>query len=139
VPVEFRRWSLEGELDDYRGIAIGLMPLDDTPWARGKCAFKLLQYLALGLPSIASPVGMNRDVVEDGRTALLASSDRAWVQCLDRLLQDREQRRRLGRAGRQSVLRDFDLPIVSRQLVAALESVGRARPGTEGKHGGVAP
>ncbi len=76
LPLEFRRWSLEGELECFRDIGIGLMPLDDTPWTRAKCAFKLLQYMALGVPAVVSPVGMNRDVVAPGENALLATTDR---------------------------------------------------------------
>ncbi len=123
VPVEFRRWTLEGETDNLRGIGIGLMPLGDSPWTRGKCAFKLLQYMALGLPSIASPVGMNREVIETGENGLLASSDDEWVGCLDLLLRRSDLRQRLGQAGRRTVMSRYDLPLVSRRLVAVLEGM----------------
>ena len=123
VPIEFRRWSLEEEVSNLRGIGIGLMPLEDSPWARGKCAFKLLQYMALGLPSIASPVGMNREIVVHDGNGLLASTDDDWFRCLDGLLGNPDLQRRLGMAGRDSVLRSFDLPVVSRKLVGILDRV----------------
>jgi glycosyltransferase involved in cell wall biosynthesis len=123
VPVEFRSWSLDGELDDLRGLAIGLMPLEDTPWTRSKCAFKLLQYMALGLPAVASPVGANRDVVQDGTNGLLARTDDEWVEALDALLRQPELRHRLGRAGRQAARDRYDLPVVSGRLIEALDGL----------------
>jgi glycosyltransferase involved in cell wall biosynthesis len=121
VPVEFRPWSLDREVECFRGIDIGLMPLDDTPWTRAKCAFKLLQYMALGLGTVASPVGMNRDVVEDGRNGLLAADGADWVRCLDELIRRPEKRRLLGQTGRETVLRDYSLPVVSCRLIAAID------------------
>jgi glycosyltransferase involved in cell wall biosynthesis len=129
VPVVYRPWSLDREIDNLGGMAIGLMPLEDSPWTRGKCAFKLLQYMALGLPSIASPVGMNNEVIERGENGLLASTDAEWVMCLDDLLRDPDLRLRLGRAGRKTVLDRFDLPLVSRRLVDIIRDLSGGRDG----------
>ena len=123
VPVEFRPWSLDGEVEGFRGIGIGLMPLDDTPWTRAKCAFKLLQYMALGVPSVASPVGMNRDVVESGENAMLAATHEEWVNVLDELIRRPDLRERLGRAGRETVSRRFSLPVISRNLISCLDQI----------------
>ena len=123
VPMEFRRWSLDRELECFRDIGIGLMPLDDTPWTRAKCAFKLLQYMALGVPAVVSPVGMNKEVVVSGENAFLATTDDDWVARLDELIGSPELRRRLGRAGRETVVERFSLPVVSRRLITCLDQV----------------
>ncbi len=96
------------------------MPLDDSEWTQAKCAFKLLQYMALGIPSVASPVGMNREVIEHGRNGVLAITDEDWINGLDKLISQPAKRREIGRAGRETVVRSFDLPVVSDRLLKAL-------------------
>ncbi len=128
LDVEFRRWSLEAEVRCFDGIQVGLMPLEDTPWARGKCAFKAIQYLALGIPAVASPVGMNGEVVVDGETGWLADGPRAWVDALDRLLADPCRAREMGAAGRRLVERDYSLRAVSRRLIELLDAVSTSPP-----------
>jgi len=123
VEVEFRRWSLERELECFDGIGIGLMPLDDTPWARGKCAFKAIQYMSLGIPTVASPVGANRDLITAGENGFLAGSAAEWVEALDALITSADLARRLGDAGRQTVLEGYSLEVVSRRLVGLLRAV----------------
>ena len=123
VPIEYRPWTLENEVECFKGIGVGLMPLDDTPWTRAKCAFKLLQYMALGIPSVVSPVGMNREIVEHGRNALLAIADEDWVNGLDELISQPAKRREIGCAGRETVEKSYDLPVVSDRLLKALSWV----------------
>jgi glycosyltransferase involved in cell wall biosynthesis len=123
VPMEFRPWSLDGEIECFRGIGIGLMPLADTPWTRAKCAFKLLQYMALGIPSVASPVGMNRDVVEPGENAMLAATQEEWVSVLGELIRKPDLRKRIGRAGRETVTRRYSLPVISQKLISSLDQI----------------
>lgn len=123
IPVEFRRWTLDEEMTCFRGIAIGLMPLDDTPWTRGKCAFKALQYMALGIPTVASPVGTNCEVIEDGVSGFLPADPRSWVEALDRLLSDPALRMRIGAAGRRVVERHYSLEGTSAQLIALLNDL----------------
>ena len=125
VPVEFRPWKLAAEVSCFDGIGVGLMPLDDTPWARGKCAFKAIQFLSLALPVVVSPVGMNGEVVRDGQTGLLAGSEREWVDALDRLLSDRALGRELGAAGRRLVEERYALNVVSRRLIEILDALAR--------------
>jgi glycosyltransferase involved in cell wall biosynthesis len=123
VPVEFRSWSLETEVSCFAAMSVGLMPLLDTPWARAKCAFKAIQYMALGIPAVASPVGMNREVLRDGENGFLPGDEAAWVQTLDRLLGDAPLRARIGAAGRATVERDYSLAAVSTRLVSILRDV----------------
>ena len=107
VPVERVEWSEEVEEAAMAGGGIGLMPLTDDAWSRSKCAFKLLQYMAVGLPCVASPVGANRRAVVDGETGFLAAGIDEWHDALDRLLSDRELRHRMGEAGWRHARRHY--------------------------------
>jgi glycosyltransferase involved in cell wall biosynthesis len=96
-------WSLEGAAPALAELDIGLAPLPDTLWTRGKCGFKVIEYMASGLPVVASPVGAAREIVVHGETGFLAGDVGAWVDHLDSLLIDAALRRRLGGAGRRRV------------------------------------
>jgi len=99
----FVPWVKATELEDLLNFDIGVMPLPDDDWARGKCGFKALQYMALGIPTIASPVGVNEEIIQHGKNGLLASSDDEWIACLERLILDETLRKSLGTAGEQTV------------------------------------
>jgi glycosyltransferase involved in cell wall biosynthesis len=79
---------------------IGVMPLDDGPWEQGKCGYKIVQYMAAGLPVVASPVGSNRTIVTDGLTGLFASSPGEWAHAIERLAREPDTRVSMGAAGR---------------------------------------
>ncbi|HET9796001.1 MAG TPA: glycosyltransferase family 4 protein [Thermoanaerobaculia bacterium] len=117
APVEFVRWSKEGEAAALSDCDVGIMPLEDDDWTRGKGGFKLLQYMAAGLPTVASPVGVNREIVVEGETGFLAGSAEEWELSLDRLLGDALLRRRMGLAGRRRVEENYAMTIVSRHVV----------------------
>jgi len=103
VPFVWRPWSAAKEVDELREFDIGIMPMPDEPWARGKCALKALQYMALGIPVVCSAVGTNREVVEHGVNGLLATTEAEWASGLDSLIRNRELRMKLGSAARQTV------------------------------------
>ena len=105
VNLDFRLWSLEGEGH------IGVMPLPDTEWSRGKCGLKLLQYMALGLPAVASPIGVNREIISDGANGFLASTKEEWLATLIRLCQDSELRIKIGLAARKTVESEYSLSV----------------------------
>ena len=131
VPVEFVPWAPGVEATDaLTGADIGLMPLADDAFTRGKCAFKLLQYMAASLPCVASPVGTNVEVVGDGVTGLLASTPEEWEAALDRLLGDSTLREAMGRAGRRKAEASYDLRVVSTLAADLVERVasGLDRP-----------
>lgn len=116
---EFVPWSAAAEVDQLRSFTVGLMPLEDTPWNRGKCGFKLLQYMAVGSASVASPVGVNTDILGGGG-GLAATTQDGWVEALERLLADAALRRRLGREGRALVEARYSVAAVAPVLAANL-------------------
>lgn len=121
--LENRPWSEDREVADILDMDLGLMPLMDTPWARGKCGYKLIQYMACGLPVIASPVGVNRDIVQHGVNGFLAETDAEWRAALATLLGDPALRMKMGQAGRAIVEERYSLqvwgPRVAEMLVRA--------------------
>lgn len=107
--VAFQPWSLEGEIDDLQDLDIGVMPLPDDERARGKCGFKLIQYMALGKASIASPVGVNREIIVEGENGFLASSEDEWFHKISNLLDNKELRARMGLNARKTVEKNYSL------------------------------
>ncbi len=120
VPLISREWSKQTEAADLQQFDVGIMPLTDTPWARGKCAFKLLQYMACGRPVVTSPVGMNVELVRESGAGLLASSQQEWVQALATLYADRALRIRMGQAGRNHIEDQYSLQRTGPRLAALL-------------------
>src|SRR6056297_1871598 len=102
---------------------IGVMPLPDTPWMRGKCGYKLIQYMACGLPVIASPVGVNAEIVEHGVNGFLVGTDEEWKSALTILLKDPDLRRRMGREGRKKVEREYSLQVQGPRVARLLREV----------------
>jgi glycosyltransferase involved in cell wall biosynthesis len=97
------RWKRETEVKDLEPIHIGIMPLPDDEWARGKCGLKGLQYMGMAIPPVMSPVGVNTRIVQDGVNGFLAGPVDEWVEKIGRLIEDPELRGRLGAAARRSV------------------------------------
>jgi glycosyltransferase involved in cell wall biosynthesis len=123
VPHTFVPWSPKSEIGEAATFDIGLMPLPDNRWTQGKCGFKALQYMALGIPAVCSPVGVNRDIVHDGVDGLFAPSLQDWFPVIDRLLKDPFLRETLGRAGRRRVEEGFSLATHGPRFVKAVEQV----------------
>jgi len=113
VEVEHRDWRSATEPEDLADLDVGLMPLPDADWERGKCGLKALQYMALGIPVVVSPVGVNAEIVGDGPSGLLARTSAEWEDALERLLADADLRRRMGRAGRATVERAYSAAVVA--------------------------
>lgn len=113
-------WHETHEVEQLHGFDVGIMPLSDDPWCLGKCAYKLIQYMAVGLPVIASPVGMNCTVVQHGVNGFLAGSLDEWRDALLTLANDPGLRRRMGEAGRALVAKEYNLSVVEPRLVAAI-------------------
>lgn len=100
----FRQWSPETEISDLMMSDIGIMPLPDDEWSKGKCGFKALQYMALGIPAVASAVGVNPTIIQHMGNGCLCNTDEEWVTILETLIVNADLRKRLGQAGRQTVI-----------------------------------
>jgi len=120
VPTEVRVWSEETEVSSIRDFDVGVMPLPDDPWARGKCSYKLVQYLACALPAVASPVGMNRQIIKENVNGLLAATEEDWVCALTHLLDNPGLCETMGRAGRVTVEERYCLQVTAPRLLALL-------------------
>jgi glycosyltransferase involved in cell wall biosynthesis len=103
VNAEFIKWRRETEIKDLAEMDIGIMPLPDDDWAKGKCGFKGLQYMALGIPAVMSPVGVNNEIIQDGKNGFLAATEDEWIEKLSLLIENPELRQSIGAAGRQTV------------------------------------
>lgn len=117
-------WSAATEAAAIRACDIGVMPLFDSAWERGKCAYKLIQYMACGLPTVASAIGANVSVTVEGSTGFVVSGDAEWVAALERLICDPVLRHRLGQAGRQRVEQHYSLQSTALRLGAMLKQAG---------------
>ncbi len=124
VRVVFRQWNPATEATDILDFDIGVMPLTDDPWSRYKCGLKLLQYMAIGIPGIASPVGANRDIITHGVDGFLASGPDDWKTVLSTLLLDAQRRQSIGKAARETVERRYSISAnLARWLSAVRETV----------------
>jgi glycosyltransferase involved in cell wall biosynthesis len=123
-------WSEATEISDILKLDIGIMPLADTPWEQGKCAYKLLQIMAAGRPVIASAVGANCQVVQHGVNGFLATSTGEWVTALKSLISDPALRHRLGAAGRQTVEHGYSTQKALASLVSVLKDAIGGTGGT---------
>ena len=122
VPVEFEHWTPDNENDFPSRFDVGVMPLPDNRWTRGKCGLKALQYMALGIPAVCSPVGVNRTIIAHGETGLLADSPDEWLLWLTELVDDPLRRHNLGLAGRRRVEAEYSLAKIGPQFVDAVEA-----------------
>ena len=125
--LELIEWSEASEVAEVQRMDIGIMPLLDRPFERGKSGYKLVQYMACGLPVVASPVGVNTQIVTDGDNGYLANSAEDWRAALTRLLVDRGLRERMGKAGRNLAEQSYSLASQAPRLVGLFESIAAER------------
>lgn len=104
-----QKWNAQTEVEDLQDIDIGIMPLPNTEWTKGKCGLKGLQYMGLAIPTIMSPVGVNTKIIEHGVNGMLATTTQEWVDCLTQLIESEELRTRLGEAGRKTVVKGYSV------------------------------
>ncbi|WP_221441778.1 glycosyltransferase family 4 protein [Luteimonas sp. MC1825] len=123
TPFRAAKWSEESEARQLQQIDIGIMPLPDAPWERGKCGYKLVQYMASGLPVVASPVGINTSLVIDGVNGYLASGMEEWTARLTTLVDDPALRVRMGAAGRAMVEERYCLQVQGPRLVEMMQNL----------------
>lgn len=123
LPIEIHPWSEDTEAAEIQQFDIGIMPLPDDLWERGKCGYKLIQYMASGKPVVASPVGVNNVIVSQGVNGFLANTESDWRRSLRLLCEDAALRKRMGDAGRSRMKRDYSLQVTAPKLAELLRSV----------------
>jgi glycosyltransferase involved in cell wall biosynthesis len=116
-------WREDEEVQDLQSFDIGIMPLPDDSWTKGKCGFKLLQYGAVGLPGICSPVGVNREIVLDGINGFHANTHQEWFDRLNQLISSPELRNRMGKAGRERVVKEYSLQAIWPKFLMTIRNV----------------
>jgi glycosyltransferase involved in cell wall biosynthesis len=120
--VEFIRWSPGNEVNTIQEMDVGVMPIDDTIWARGKCSYKMLLYMACGVPVVVSPVGMNRDVLAKGEIGRGASTINEWTESILEVIDDPGRGAAMGAAGRKVVEDSYSLDVLSSKMAGYLRS-----------------
>jgi len=123
IPVVIRTWSEKSEVDDIQEFDVGIMPMPDNSWTRGKCGFKLIQYMACGRPVVASRVGVNPDIVEDGVNGFLAETTADWIHAFETLHNDFSLRMQMGKRGRRKVETQYCIQITASRLLSYIHRV----------------
>ncbi len=123
VSLKLKQWSLATEVANLQNFDIGIMPLPDNKWTRGKGGYKLLQYMAVGVPSVVSPVGINREIINEGINGFLVNSEREWIEKLSLLIENRELRLRMGREARRMAEEVYSYRVNAPKLISALRGL----------------
>lgn len=116
-----KAWSLSNEIDDLLTFDIGIMPLPDDEWSKGKCGLKGLQYMALEIPTLMSPVGVNKEIIQHGKNGFLCSTTEEWIKYLDGLINEPELRKRIGVQGRIQVIHSYSVLANSKIFLSLFE------------------
>ena len=114
-------WKAQTEVSELCEIDIGIMPLPDDDWSKGKCGLKGLQYMALEIPTIMSPVGVNSDIINSGENGFLAGTTEEWVEKLSLLIEDSQLRMKVGKAGRSTVEKEYSVDVNKDKWLSAFQ------------------
>ena len=123
LPIRYVPWSAEVEADFLASISIGIMPLADGPWERGKCSFKMLQYMAAGRPCVVAPVGMNRELLREAAFGLAATTGDEWTEALSSLIAEPDAAARFGAAGRAVAAERYSVAVLAPRLAGLLRGL----------------
>jgi glycosyltransferase involved in cell wall biosynthesis len=123
MPAVNKRWTSEDEEVDLKSFDIGVMPLTDDLWSRGKCGLKILQYYSVGVPVVCTPVGINGEIVKDGINGFWARNERDWEEKLLTLIEEEGLRREMGVKGRRTVEEDYSLEVHAPRLLSVMKEV----------------
>ena len=121
IKVIKKQWNSEEEVADLHSFDIGLMPLVDDPWSLGKCGLKIIQYQGVGVPVVCTPVGTNKDLVEEGASGFYAMTPEEWEEKLSTLIEDPLLREKMGREGRKRVLEAYTVESCAPRLLSILQ------------------
>ena len=125
LPTRFTPWTLESESDSVLSFDIGIMPLQDDPFSRGKCAFKAVFCMSRGVPVVASPVGANKTLIQHCVNGLLAKTTQEWVEGISALVEDAALRTHMGRTARETVEAGYSAEGAARSLRDVLSAANR--------------
>ena len=125
IPGKLIPWNAETETEALTRFDVGIMPLPNTPWERGKCGFKIIQYMAAGLPVIASPVGVNSEIVEHGVNGFLARDTNEWIKYFEILKDDPDFGRKMGAKGRKKVEKNYSLDVIAPRLISIFKKAAQ--------------
>jgi glycosyltransferase involved in cell wall biosynthesis len=128
LPIETLPWSERTEVESLQSFDIGIMPLSDTPWERGKCGYKLIQYMACGLPVVASAVGANKKIINHGSNGFLVDKLDDWEMALGVLLKNQTKRKQMGQEGRTGVESWYSMQVQAPRLLSFIRSVIQTAP-----------
>ena len=128
VDVDEVPWSMADEVTLFNTCDIGVYPLTDDDWSRGKCGFKAIQFMACGVPVVAAAVGVNREIISHGVDSMLASTPQEWIEHLSRLLADASLRQRMAVAGRRTIQARYSLDVTAPQLAGVLRAAVQSQP-----------
>ncbi len=123
IDVVSKSWSAQTEVDDINQFDIGIMPIPNDEWAKGKCGLKGLSYMACGVATVMSPVGVNNDIIKHGVNGYLASNEQEWIDCLSLLIESSELRQRIGNMGRETVSQYYSVEANKEKYLAVLNSL----------------
>lgn len=123
VNVNAISWQSATEVEDLIEIDIGIMPMPDDLWSQGKCGLKALQYMALGIPTICSPIGVNTKIIQDDKNGFLAADKEEWIEKLNRLMDSVELRRKLGQSGRKTVEQEYSTKVIAPKVFDIFNSL----------------
>jgi glycosyltransferase involved in cell wall biosynthesis len=129
LAIDNAAWSLDREVELFNTCDVGVYPLADDEWSKGKCGFKAIEFMACGVPVVAAAVGVNKEIVQDGVNGFLAATPAEWIDKLGRLLADPDLRRRFAVAGRRTVEERYSLVVNAPKLAATLRSVADGKKG----------
>jgi len=116
------KWDQKTEPEELRTYDIGIMPLPDDPWTRGKGGYKLLQYMAVGIPSVCSPVGTNTEIIREGINGFTADTEQAWIEKLSLLIENRYMRIEMGKRGREIAVSEYSFHHYAPILIGAIRN-----------------
>ena len=133
VKVECLPWTLAGEVELIKSFDIGVMPLADDAWSRGKCGLKLLQYMAAGVPAVASPVGVNSEIIQDGVNGYLAADTAGWVEALERIIANPAAHADMVKKARETVKQAYAVESNHPKMARILKGNGYRRTSGSGK------
>ena len=121
--VKYIPWAEESEVSEIQKFDVGIMPLEDSPWEKGKCSYKIIQYFACGIPAIVSPIGMNKEVVIPGKNGFWATTEDEWLSAIKTLRQEKELRNSMGLQGRKAVENKFAIQVTAKKWIGILNEL----------------